>query len=48
MAHHDVCQRRLAGTVRTHEGVHFALSHHEIDAAEDGRAFGLGVEVAKF
>ena len=48
MAHHDVRQRRLAGAVGTHQGVDLALAHGEVDAAQDGRALGLGVEIAKF
>jgi len=48
VAHDDVGQRGLAGTVGTHQGVHFALAYRQVDAAEDDRALGLGVEVAKF
>jgi len=46
VAHDDVGQRGLAGTVGTHQGVHFALAYRQVDAAEDDRALGLGVEVA--
>ena len=35
LAHHDRRQRALAGAVRTHDGVHLAARHGEVDAADD-------------
>ena len=35
MAHHDVGEGRLTGPVGSHQRVHFALTHHQVDAAQD-------------
>ena len=47
IAHDDARERGLAGAVRAHERVDLALVDEEVDAAQDHRTFGLGVEIAQ-
>src|SRR5207249_3946784 len=44
----DVRERALAGTVRSHDCVHFAGDDTQIDAAQDGLAINADVEVFDF
>src|SRR4029078_11428214 len=46
VAHDHVGERRLAGAVRAHQGVHFALLDVEVEAFEDLLVLDLHVQVA--
>src|SRR3954469_11339245 len=46
MAHDHVGERRLAGAVRAHQGVHFPLLDVEVEAFEDLLVLDLHVQVA--
>jgi hypothetical protein len=48
VSHDDARERRLARTVGSHERVNLALVDHEVDAAQDLRSFGLGVNITQF
>jgi hypothetical protein len=48
VAHHYVGERRFAGSVGSHECVHFSFVHHEVNAAQDARSFGLAMKVSQF
>lgn len=45
MAHKDIAQRTLSGTVLTHEGVHLAVADGEIDAFQYLFAIDAGMQV---
>ena len=46
MAHQDVRERRLAGAVGPHDGVHLALGELEVDTLQDLGAVDRRVQVA--